>query len=73
MSADNVEKLLLAGGSDKKLRAKYNVIETMKQFVDAANEDGYEFTQEELIAVLKEEELDFESSGNPRSRAIWLR
>ena len=73
MSADNVEKLLLAGGSDKVLRAKYNVIETMDQFVETANADGYEFSKEELLAVLKEEELDFESSGNPRSRAIWLR
>ncbi len=73
MSEENVEKLLLAGGTDKVLRAKYNVIETMKQFVAEANADGYEFTEEELTAVLKEEELDFESSGNPRSRAIWLR
>jgi predicted ribosomally synthesized peptide with nif11-like leader len=73
MSADNVEKLLLAGGTDKNLRAKYNVIETMEKFVETANADGFDFTQEELIAVLKDEELDFESSGNPRSRAIWLR
>lgn len=73
MSAENVEKLLLAGGTDKNLRAKYNVIETMDQFVATANDDGYAFTQPELVAFLKEEELDFESSGNPRSRAIWLR
>jgi len=73
MSKENVEKLLLAGGADKNLRAKYNVIETKETFVATANEDGYEFTAEELDAVLKEEELDFASSGNPRSRAIWLR
>ena len=73
MSADNVEKLLFAGGSDKDLRARYNVIETMEQFVETANNEGFAFTQDELVAVLKEEELDFESSGNPRSRAIWLR
>jgi len=73
MSAENVEKLLLAGGSDRKIRAKYNVIETMDKFVASAVADGYDFTKEELITVLKEEELDFESSGNPRSRAIWLR
>lgn len=73
MPADNVEKLLLAGGTDKDLRARYNVIETMEQFVEIANADGYEFTQDELVAVLKEEELDFESAGNPRCRAIWLR
>ncbi len=73
MSAENVEKLLFAGGSDKVLRAKYNVIETMDKFVETANSDGFDFSREELVAVLKEEELDFESSGNPRSRAIWLR
>lgn len=73
MSAENVEKLLLAGGTDKDLRAKYNVIETMDQFVATANGDGYEFSSAELTDFLKEEELDFESSGNPRSRAIWLR
>lgn len=73
MSQENVEKLLLDGGKDKNLRAKYNIIETMEQFVQTANADGYDFTQEELMAVLKEEELDFESSGNPRARAIWLR
>jgi len=73
MSKENVEKLLFAGGADKVLRAKYNVIETKEQFVDAAKADGYEFTQEELTAVLKEEAMDFASSGNPRSRQIWLR
>lgn len=73
MSAENVEKLLLAGGTDKDLRAKYNVIETMDQFVATANSDGFEFTTSELKDFLKEEELDFESSGNPRARAIWLR
>ncbi len=72
MSKENVEKLLMDGWTDKKLRAKYNVIETKEDFVASANADGYAFTQEELDAVLKEEELDFESSGNPRSRAIWL-
>lgn len=73
MSKQNVEKLLFAGGSDKNLRAKYNVIETMDAFIETANSDGFEFNQDELVAVLKEEELDFESSGNPRSRSIWLR
>jgi predicted ribosomally synthesized peptide with nif11-like leader len=73
MSKQNVEKLLFAGGADKVLRAKYNSIETKAQFVDMAKADGYEFTEEELTAVLKEEALDFASSGNPRSRQIWLR
>ena len=73
MSASNVEKLLLAGGSDKALRARYNAIETKEKFVEIAGQEGFDFTLEELDAVLREEELSFESSGNPRSRAIWLR
>jgi len=73
MSKENVEKLLFAGGADKNLRAKYNVIETKESFISVAASDGYEFTVEELDAVLKEEELDFESAGNPRTRSIWLR
>lgn len=73
MSKENVEKLLLAGGSDKKLRAKYNLIETKEAFVSEASADGFDFTIDELDAVLKEEELSFESSGNPRARDIWLR
>ena len=73
MSEANVEKLLFAGGSDKVLRAKYNAIETKEKFIDEAKQDGFEFTIEELDAVFEEEQLDFESSGNPRTRQIWLR
>lgn len=73
MSKENVEKLLFAGGADKKLRAKYNAVETVEAFVSMANADGYDFTAEELMEVLKEESMSFESSGNPRSREIWLR
>lgn len=73
MSEANVEKLLFAGGSDKVLRAKYNAIETKEKFIEEAAKDGFEFTVAELDAVLEEEELDFESSGNPRTRQIWLR
>jgi predicted ribosomally synthesized peptide with nif11-like leader len=73
MSKENVEKLLLTGGKDKALRAKYNEYETKAEFVEAAAKDGYAFTVEELTAFLKEEDLDFASSGNPRTRQIWLR
>ncbi|MGE9289425.1 MAG: Nif11-like leader peptide family natural product precursor [Puniceicoccales bacterium] len=73
MSKENVEKLLLAGGADKQVRYKYNGIETKEKFIEAAAEDGYEFTAEELDEVLREEDFDFESSGNPRTRQIWLR
>jgi predicted ribosomally synthesized peptide with nif11-like leader len=73
MSKENVEKLLLAGGKNKALKAKYNEPETKAEFVALAATDGYEFTVAELETVLKEEDLDFASSGNPRSRQIWLR
>ncbi|MBK9990813.1 MAG: Nif11-like leader peptide family natural product precursor [Verrucomicrobia bacterium] len=73
MSKPNVEKLLLAGGKDKVLRAKYNVIETKDEFIRTATADGYDFTLEELNEVLSVEGLEFESSGNPRTRQIWLR
>ncbi|MCH8476192.1 MAG: Nif11-like leader peptide family natural product precursor [Opitutales bacterium] len=73
MSQENVEKLLLAGGADKHLRAKYNVVKNKEEFVSMAAADGYDFTLEELDAVLKEEGLTFESTGNPPFRAIWLR
>ena len=45
MSKNNVEKLLLAGGSDKTIRLKYNQIETKEKFVLAAAADGYELYQ----------------------------
>lgn len=73
MSKNNVEKLLLVGGSDKAVRLKYNQIETKEKFVAAAAADGYEFSVAELEEVLKDEDMSFESEGNPRCRSIWLR
>jgi hypothetical protein len=73
MSKNNVEKLLFAGGSDKAVRLKYNQIETKEKFVAAAAADGYEFSLTELDEVLKDEDMSFESEGNPRCRSIWLR
>lgn len=73
MSEENVEKLLLDGGKDKALRTKYNIIETKEDFVATANADGYDFTIDELNAVLADEDLSFESFGNPRTRSIWLK
>lgn len=73
MSKKNVEKLLLAGGADKAIRLKYNQIETKEKFVASAAADGYEFSLAELDEVLKDEDMSFESEGNPRCRSIWLR
>lgn len=73
MSRENVERLLLAGGKDKDLRAKYNAFETKEEFVASAVQDGYDFTIEELDKVIAEEGDSFESAGNPRTRNIWWR
>ncbi|MCE1174075.1 MAG: Nif11-like leader peptide family natural product precursor [Propionibacteriales bacterium] len=71
MTRAEVERFLIAGGEDKVFRTKYNLIEGMDDFVGAATADGYDFTADELLAVLKEAGDVFESSGNPRSRTIW--
>lgn len=71
MARKDVEKLLVAGGGDKHLRAKYDVPATMEEFVSLAAEDGYNFTVEELSAVLKESGDVFEKNGNPSKRQIW--
>jgi hypothetical protein len=71
MAKTEVERFLIAGGEDKVFRTKYNLIEGAEDFVAAAVADGYDFTDAELMAVLKEAGDVFESSGNPRSRTIW--
>ncbi len=71
MAKKEVERLLIAGGKDKNLKIKYNVIATKEDFVAKANEEGYDFTVEELDAVLKENGDDFTRSGNPPQRSIW--
>lgn len=71
MAKTEVERLLIAGGEDKVVRTKYNLIESMEDFVAAAVADGFDITDAELVSVLKEAGDSFESSGNPRSRTIW--
>ncbi|WP_419785897.1 Nif11-like leader peptide family natural product precursor [Pseudodesulfovibrio sp.] len=71
MSKKEVERLLIAGGENKAVKAKYNAIRTKEDFVAAAKEDGYDFTIEELDAVLKESGDDFTTFGNPPARSIW--
>ena len=71
MSKKNVEEFLIAGGSDNDLRLKYDVVESKENFVNMANEEGYDFTLEEFMAVLNESGDSFESFGNPRKKAIW--
>jgi hypothetical protein len=71
MSKEEVERMLIAGGENKELRLRYNQIETMPDFVAAAVKEGFDFTEEELKDVLRENGDSFESYGNPRARNIW--
>ena len=71
MAKKNVEELLIAGGADEKLRSKYNELKTKEEFVTLAGADGYDFTIDELDAVLRESGDNFESFGNPPKRMIW--
>ncbi|WP_415713641.1 Nif11-like leader peptide family natural product precursor [Maridesulfovibrio sp.] len=71
MSKKEVERLLIAGGENKSVKLKYNAIPSKEAFVAAANEDGYDFTADELDEVLKESGDDFTTFGNPPARSIW--
>lgn len=71
MSKKEVERLLIAGGEDKSVKDKYNMIPDMETFVQTANEEGYDFTAEELKAVLHENSDEFTTYGNPPKRSIW--
>ena len=44
-----------------------------KKFVELAKADGYEFSVEELTAVLRENGDMFESYGNPPKKSIWIK
>ncbi len=71
MAKKDVEELLVAGGEDKNLRARYDVPGTVEEFVVLAAEDGYSFTAAEFEQVLKESGDVFEKNGNPPKRQIW--
>lgn len=71
MAKKEVERFLIAGGEDKVLRLKYDTLEPKPAFVAEANKEGFDFTEEELDAVLRESGDDFASFGNPRKRGIW--
>ncbi|MDD3277000.1 MAG: Nif11-like leader peptide family natural product precursor [Kiritimatiellales bacterium] len=71
MAKKEVERLLIAGGKDKVLRLKYDEIGPKDLFVSTANQEGFDFTIEELDDVLRESGDAFESFGNPRKRGIW--
>ncbi|ACF13461.1 hypothetical protein Ctha_0996 [Chloroherpeton thalassium ATCC 35110] len=72
MSKESVVDLLTKGGSDKQFRIKYDNALTMEKFIDLAIADGYDFTADELKAVLRENGDSFESNGNPPKKNIWI-
>lgn len=71
MSKENVEGLLEKGGRDGEFRKKYDATPSKEAFIKLAAEDGFEFTEAELMAVLNEAGDTFESYGNPPKRSIW--
>ena len=71
MAKKNAEDFLIAGGGDLKLRARYDAIRTMEDFVAAANGEGYDFTIDEFNEVLREAGDSFDLIGNPAKRQIW--
>jgi predicted ribosomally synthesized peptide with nif11-like leader len=71
MSIKNVENLLTKGGADKEFRKKYDAAPSKEVFIKLAAEEGFEFTEKELMDVLNESGDVFDSFGNPPKRSIW--
>ncbi len=71
MSKKAVEELLIKGGEDKVFRQKYDAVVSKADFIALAAGDGFEFTEEELMAVINESGDSFESFGNPPKRTCW--
>ena len=71
MAKKEVERFLIAGGESYDFRLKYDTLEPKSAFVEEANKEGFNFSEAELDAVLKESGDDFASYGNPRKRGIW--
>ena len=72
MSKESVLALLDKGAEDRAFRVKYDNSLQVDKFVARAKEDGYDFTAEELLQVLKENGDDFASFGNPPKKGIWV-
>lgn len=71
MAKESVEQFLIDGGENEKMRNSYDSIREMDEFVARANNEGYDFTQAELEAVLQESGDSFDLIGNPTKRMIW--
>ncbi len=71
MSTESVEAFLTKGGEDQDFRQKYNLTTSIDEFIKFAKEDGFDFTEEELMKVVQGNGDTFESYGNPPKRSIW--
>ncbi|HRF89610.1 MAG TPA: Nif11-like leader peptide family natural product precursor [Desulfobacter postgatei] len=72
MSEENVQAFLDKGADDRKFRVKYDNCFSIEKFCSMAKEDGFEFTVEDLQAVLKANGDSFDSYGNPPKKGIWV-
>ena len=71
MAKKSVEDFLIAGGESQEMRNRYDAIRGKQEFVTLAVAEGFEFSAEELDAVLKESGDSFDLIGNPAKRQIW--
>lgn len=71
MASKEVERFLIKGGEDKVFRLKYDELEPKSAFIEEANNEGFDFTEEEFDKMLISSGDSFESFGNPRKRGIW--
>lgn len=72
MSKKAVLDLLDKGADDRQFRVKYDNTFSEEKFAELAQADGFDFTAEELIEVLRENGDSFESYGNPPKKGIWV-
>jgi len=72
MSKKSVQDLLDKGAEDRQFRVKYDNTFSMEKFAELAKEDGFDFTAEELKAVINENGDSFDSYGNPPKKGIWV-
>ena len=72
MSEENVQAFLDKGADDREFRVKYDNCFSIEKFCALAKEDGFEFTVEDLQAVLKANGDSFDSYGNPPKKGIWV-
>ena len=73
MSKKDVESLLIAGGENEQIRIQYDALKTQEDFLEVAKASGYDFTIDELNAVINESGDSFDLVGNPAKRGIWWR